>query len=198
MRKNLFDLFVLAFSLALTATAAAAPITFIYTGSGDYSAQLDGVPFSDADFTITATGDTDDRQSFANGFFIEHLTSSISIAGVGTFDFITATRTFVNNTGGGGGFSRSSGPDLYTGQDPVFFAWDMLSSIGPVGGASWGFLQWALSPVITTGGELVFSDGLIDNATFQAIVGTQVPEPASIALVALALLVLVAVRTRGA
>lgn len=197
MRKNVFGLFVLAFALALTATAAAAPITFIYTGSGDYSAELDGAPFSDADFTITATGDTDDRQAFANGFFIEHLTASISIAGVGTFDFVTQTHTFVNNTNGVGGLS-SAGGDLYTGQDPVFFAWDMLSSIGPVGGASWGFLQWALSPVITSGGQLVFSDGPIDNATFQAIVGAQVPEPASIALVALALLVLAAVRTRGA
>jgi hypothetical protein len=191
MRKGFFALI---FVFAFAATAVAAPITFIYTGSGDYTAQLDGVPFSDADFTIIATGDTDDRQAFSGGFFIEHLTATISIAGVGTFDFITPTATFVNNSNAAAGFYRSSG-DLYDGSHPVFSTWDMLSSIGPVA-APWDLLQWTVAPVITDGGELVFSNARVDG-TFQAIVATQVPEPAPLALAALGLLVLAALRTRG-
>ncbi len=139
-----------------------------------------------AAFTITSTGDTDDREHFLGepdgGFSIEHLTSAIAIEGVGTFSVISSTRTFVNNDVPIVGYSRGPhGTDLYDGPtNDAFDTWDMLSSIGPVNGA--GFLiQWGDEPVQTDGGVLEFNSASVDAATFQAIV----PEPATFTLLAI-------------
>lgn len=181
--------------LVVAALAQAAPITFIHTGLG--SGTLAGNPFAGAEFTISSTGDTDDRQSIASGFFIDHLTSTIDIAGIGLLTFTTATRTFVNNNGNIVGFSRAglSGADLYNGPvNAVFDTWDMLSSIGPVGGVI-GLLQWGLTPVNTSGGVLFF-ESAASSGFFQAIVGNQVPEPGTLALAGIAVLALSLARRR--
>lgn len=180
--------------LAMSASSAsfAAPITFIHTGSG--SGTLDGVAFGElepASFQITATGDTEDRVSEGSfsAFSIEHTSASITIEGVDSLTFTTGTETFVNNEAPAVGFSRSTGGDLHTGPlDPAFAAWDMQSSIGPVGGST-RLLQWQGAPfsdVVTDGGVLSFdSDDSVDG-TFQAIV-EPVPEPAAGGLLALGL-----------
>jgi PEP-CTERM motif len=182
--------------LFVAALAQAAPITFIHTGLG--SGTLAGNPFAGAAFTITSTGDTDDRVAFASGFFIDHLTSTIDIAGIGVLTFITGTRTFVNNSGDIVGFSRAGlgGVDLYNGpQNVVFDTWDMLTSIGPIAGAI-GLLQWGNSPVNTSGGVLFFESGP-SSGFFQAIVGNQVPEPGTLALAGIAILALSLARRRS-
>ena len=179
-----FRALVAVFLLAFAGSALAGPITFIHTGSG--SGSLDGETFGSSSFVITATGDTDDATSFGSGWFIDHLSASIAIDGLGTFDFVTATRTFVNNSGGIVGFSRAgqSGADLFNGPlNDVFNAWDMLSSIGPIAGNG-NLLQWLSSDVFTDEGVLVFDGGLSD-ATFEAIVDT--PEPTTLALLGLGL-----------
>lgn len=162
----------------LAGGAHAAPITFIHTSHG--SGTIGGVPFGDAPFTITATADTANRQSFSGAYYINHVTASIDIVGVGVYTFITATRTFVFNAGNAAGFSRSGpiGADLVTsGGDPSLGTWDMLSSIGPVPGPG-ELLQWGSSPTInTSGGTLFFNPDENPGGTFQAIV---VPGPASI------------------
>jgi hypothetical protein len=169
--------------------ALALPILFIHTGESG-SGSIGGAAFVDRAFTITATGDTDDRQSFGGGFFIDHLSASISIDGVGVFNFVTATRTFFNDTFDIPGFSRAGlgGLDLYNGPIDAFLdGWDMLSSIGPVPG-SISLLQWLSSPVITDGGQLIF-DNATTTGTFQAIVGQQIiPEPATVTLFTMALM----------
>ena len=92
--------------------ARAIPITFTHTGTG--SGTIGTTAFNDAGFVITGLADTDDRRSYSDGFFAGHDSTSIIIADVGTYQFTTATRTFVNNVGFFPGFSRqgSSGDDL--------------------------------------------------------------------------------------
>jgi len=175
--------------------ALAVPITFIHEGGGG-AGTIGNFFFEPTGFVITATGDTDDRTSFGNGFSIVHLTASIAIDGVGTFDFITGTRTFVNNSLSLVGFSRASGTDLFDGPTNAdFAAWDMLSSIGPIPGTG-ELLQWQLSPINTSGGVLVFNDERSTEASFTAIVGTPVPVPGSIVLVMLGLVGMRAARGR--
>ena len=103
------------FALAFAGMASAVPIKFVYTGTG--SGSLDGVDFSSVTFTITSLGDTDDRQTYSAGYFIDHASASIDISGIGTVMFTTATRTFVNNLAQVVGFSRAGefGADLYNG-----------------------------------------------------------------------------------
>ena len=134
-------------------------------------------------FVITATGDTDDREARPFGFSTEHESASIEIDGVGTFDFISATRTFVNNDFGTVGFSRAGGgaSDLFNGPhgQPDFETWDMLNSIGPLSGDDGVIITWDRDPVETTGGILVIDEEFDVSVTFTA---TVVPTAPSIAL----------------
>jgi hypothetical protein len=160
------------------ANASAAPITFIHTGSG--SGSIGGTPFGNSSFTITGLGDTANRQSFSNGYFIDHDSVMIDIQGVGTLNLVTGTRTFFNDDGNTPGFSRagSAGADLFNGPSTTLLdGWDMLSSIGPFGG-NLELMQWDFGNVITDGGILLFNHG-ISTGTFEAVV---VPEPGTFAL----------------
>lgn len=162
--------------------AVADTITYIHTGSG--SGTFDGVEFgatAPLAFTITAVGDTANVVSCGGPcLYNDNITASIAISGLGTFDFITATRYFANS--GVVGFSRAgtSGADLFNGPDIP--PWDMLSSIGPIAGTGL-LMQWSLAPVLTNGGVLLFNNGS-SSSTFTATVGdgAAVPEPASLLL----------------
>ena len=171
---------VTAFAVA-PAAISAQTISFSHVallGSGS----LDGVLFSDKSVSISASGSLANRQSYASGFFIDHEAASITIEGVGPVS-LTGTRSYVNTTTGVVGFADLSGRTLFE-QDPnlFFFLWDMTSSIGPVIGLG-EFQQWDDAPVVTSGGTLRFDD--MDVFTvFEAEVGTPVPEPSSLALLA--------------
>jgi hypothetical protein len=171
-------------SALLSLNASAIPIQFIYTGTG--SGTLGNTAFSNAAFTFTQNSDTGNLQSCGGSCnFIDATSASVTITGLGTFAFITGTRTFDN--GGAVGFSRagSSGLDLYDIFN-VGTAYDMKSSIGPVAGNP-TLIQWSTSPVDTSVGVLSFQDGSTAG-TFQAITGSsKVPEPASLALFAVGL-----------
>ena len=171
-----FCLALVTIALLQAGDSWSAPIVFVHQGVANGS--LDGTPFSSSLFVIVAHGDTDERHSFAEagmpgpGWWIDHSDASISIVGVGDFEILTSTRTFVNDTLERVGFSRSGGGglDLFNGpNDAVLGQWDMRSSIGPLEGAGELF-TWAASPqVVTSGGVLIFNDGTSE-ATFTAVV----------------------------
>lgn len=169
---------------ALTALSSfAGPLFITYSSVG--TGTIGATPFTNAAFTITEALDTANIQSFTGGFFIDDTSASIAIAGIGTFSFTTATRTFVNNTNDVVGFSRAgvSGADLvYSSGDPEYTTWDMTTSLGPYTGPG-SLLQWASSPVLTSGGTLVFNNAF-PTVTFQAVAA---PEPASAVLISLGL-----------
>ena len=86
-------LVVFSFCVSICAGAVqAAPITFTHAGSG--AGSINGAAFATTSFVITATGFTEDVQTTGPAHFIDHTSASISISGIGTFDFITLTRTF--------------------------------------------------------------------------------------------------------
>jgi hypothetical protein len=160
------------------ANSFGSPITFTYTGTG--SGSIGGSAFGDSAFSITGLGDTTNRQTLTGGFVIDHSSASIAIVGVGSFSFVTSTRTFFNEFSDLAGFSRGGalGSDLFYGPATVLLdGWNMLTSIGPVAGNT-SLLQWALLPVITSGGQLLFNDGTAPG-TFTAVVSGSVPDTSS-------------------
>jgi hypothetical protein len=178
---RLFKVSGLAALMALSSFAAPLFITYTSVGTGT----IGTTGFTNAAFTITESLDTANIQTFTGGFFINDNSASVAIAGIGTFDFTTATRTFVNNTNDVVGFSGAgvAGADLvYSSGDPAYTTWDMTTSIGPYTDAG-TLLQWSLFPVLTTGGTLVFNNAS-PTVTFQAVA---TPEPTSAAVISLGL-----------
>jgi len=163
----------------------AGPIEFVYTGVG--SGTLNGVPFAASNFTITEFADTSNRQSCTFGLctFIDDASATITISGLGSFDFLTPTRTIVS---GGVVFLAHAGefgPNLYdlVPDPPALDNYMLDASIGPL--FAFGLLnQWTALPLVdTTGGILIFDDtiGQDSPGSFQAIL---VPEPQPFALLA--------------
>jgi len=147
----------LAAILATCAPGSAQQITFIHESSG--SGILGGVPFSTSNFTITSEATVANRQFFGSGWLVDHDAAEIEIEGLGTFSFVTPTRTFVNNTSSLVGFSRvfGNGTDLLSGPTaPVFATWDMLTGVPATTGPA-NLIQWSVASVQTTGGVLAFN-----------------------------------------
>lgn len=165
-------------SLGTGSVAMAVPITFIHTGTG--SGSVGATNFTNADFVITAVGDTTAQSAVsATVFFIDHTSAQIDIAGVGVFTFTAGTRTFVNQGSPIVGFSRAGagGSDLFNGPvDAQFATWDLLTGIGPVVGTA-SLLQWDAGDITTSGGVLIFQNGS-SASTFEARLGA-VPEPST-------------------
>lgn len=193
-RRAVYSAVAAAAMLAMGSAAQAVEIHYTHTGFG--SGTLGGTAFgavAPVAFTITAVGDTANIASCGGACLSnDNLSASISIAGVGSFDFITATRYFSNV--GIVGFSRADfGVDLYNG--PALAAWDMTSSVGPIVGTG-ELMQWGSGDGVidTSGGVLTFSNGFSD-ATFTAAV---VPEPSTVLLMGAGLFGLLAWSRRSA
>jgi hypothetical protein len=157
--------------------AHATPITFTYTGTATGS--INDVPFTNAGFTISAVGNTDSRVVTSWGFYVPNDWATISIAGSGVYHFITSTKSNYYPWNYGVGFVRSTGLDLYDGNNSSTLAnWDMLTSVGPATGDMY-LQQWTAGydPVMTDGGRLIVNGGTCLGA-YQA----SVPEPSGIVL----------------
>lgn len=177
-------------ALLLTAMqASAAMVTSIHTGQG--SGTLDGVAFENAYFAITAIADTSTIVSCGDACLSnDNISATIYIQEVGIFTFITPTRYFVNELIG---FSRAGDAgDLFNGP---LGSWDMASALEPVIGTGQLF-QWLDSDVLTTGGVLVFNEGVTPSAFTAAV--SEVPLPAGMWLLGSGLIGLVGVARRQA
>jgi hypothetical protein len=183
---------------SLTPHAQASPIQYITTGIG--SGSINNSPFTNANFTIICTADTSKRVATQSGglpvFEIPNDIASININGVGTFQFVTQTITFVNPTNRIVGFERASPSrdDLYDGPtDTNFASWQLITAIGPISGTG-DLIQWSnqSTKVQTSGGPLVFADGA-SPVTFTATI----PEPASLSLLALGAMAVICSRPRS-
>ena len=170
--------------LVFASPAQTAPNTFIHTGSG--SGTLNDVSFgalAPLSFTITANGFTEDVEI---GLFLStpHDNASITIAGLGTFDFLVPTMTFVNSISNAVGFSHINA-DLFVGPNSAAYdTWQMNTSLGPVAGSTARLHQWDAINILTSGGTLFFNPRTNIPATFQAIVGLETPLPAALPLFA--------------
>ena len=176
--SQFFLLMSLAAGLAVSSAAPASADMMTVTQTGVGSGTIGGSAFGPSSFVITSILDTANRASFVGGFSNDALSASISISGVGDFDFLTGTRIFVNNSTLKPGLSRAGvgSLDLYNGPtNAAFAAWDLLTSIGPIMGQG-DLIQWSSLPQInTTGGILLFNTASTDT-TFTAPVAA-VPEP---------------------
>lgn len=176
--------------LAVCAVAHAKVITYEFQGSG--SGTLDGVPFTDRIFVITAVGNTDNRETpFAGAFMIPNSSANIAIQSLGSFDFVTSTGVFCNTDAPGIGFTATY--DLFTIQNPAAASWDMTTSIGPVYAQAGQLLKWDDPLIHTSGGILIFEDRAGIPCSFEAVV---VPEPSALIVLGGGLAGLLGIRRR--
>ena len=183
-------------TLALWGLAAqAVPITYISEGIG--SGTVGNVTFTDVAFRFTSKADTNDLIPLSSSIFvIPNLLTTVVLDGIGAFDFATPTLTHLNTLFNGVGLSRNDGGplgqvDFINRADPVFAGWDLVSNFGPVITAVFTtqFNPPYLPVLLSNGEQITFAEGGESRGIFQAIVATDVPEPAGISLAGLALVI---------
>ncbi len=167
-------------SAIMAAGLSASVITFEFDGTG--SGFLGETGFENAAFSLTAVADTANVSEVRTGLFSTVNDSvSITIAGLGTYSFVTPTETFTGPQFNLAGISRvSDGSDLaYSVVDASFGNWDLTTSFAPITGTG-QLLQWNRADVVTSGGILFFNTSQ-PSMTFQASLAST-PEPGSVFL----------------
>jgi hypothetical protein len=89
-------------------------------------------------FTVTTTGDTHDVFNAAPGIYVlNNDSANIAMAGLGTYDFLFDSHTFVNPGLGITGFGSTFpvGDLIWGPNNSQLSRWDMSSSIGPLSGS---------------------------------------------------------------
>ncbi len=176
--------------LAATISVAANAAMMDYKWTGTGSGSLNGISFTNTAFEINAKADSVNWK-FQFGFNqVVNTSASVTISGVGTYNFTGYTGSWWNANGSvgfGRSYSDRYNEDLYTlSSTPGIKPWDRASAIGPVSGTGY-LVQWIKDSQIgmaTSGGTLIFDNKYnINEATFTA---TMVPAPGAFALVGLA------------
>ncbi len=141
----------------------------VFRHEATLSGTLGGAPFGPTAVVLRGVGDLGNRQSFGNGYYLVHDSATVEVSGLGIFDFVSSTRTFVNNAQQLVGFARGAltGLDVLDGPfHPDLANWDMQSPVGPLTGAG-GAINWDLGDVVTSGGVLDVVSGPV-TVTFGA------------------------------
>ena len=185
MLRTLLSILVLS---AYSTTASATPVTYEFSGSG--SGTIDGVSFTDAEFSFVTNADTEDIQSDSIVFSQENLTGVLRVDGFAPATITENVRIFNNFSSEVVGIGHPGGDLLNVAdqQGVGLDTYDLSTSFGPVTTSNpvFGQFQFVGSDL----GDITFSD--MTTLTFQA---TVVPEPNSLVLLCLGVL-LVSYRLR--
>lgn len=126
------------FQTILMPAKAAGDTNIIYTFSGTGGGSLGATLFTNASFVIRVLADTNLIYTIPEpGYVIfgnDSLSSTIEITGVGTAQFTTGTKVFVNQTARALGFSRegNEGDDLMDLAKPAFASYNLAHSFAPL------------------------------------------------------------------
>jgi hypothetical protein len=179
--------------------AIAEPIRFLHRGVASGALlSLDGssprITFGPSSFTIDAIADTDNRRTLrlggvgdGYGYDIQHASVTITIDGVGSFDLLVPTRTYVIHGDGDarvgfGMIGSIAPPDLFNGPMVSGLAgWDMTTSIAGEAAEGARVFQWDAAQVRTTGGRLMLDFQSSAAWQFEAVV---VPVPGAVCVLA--------------
>jgi hypothetical protein len=164
---------MLVISVATTATAIAAPLTILFTGSGD--GVVGTTAFTDAAYTVeltTADTSTWDRIN-PDVSQIPVTTATVNIAGVGTAVIQVPTQIFINSSTRFAGWSLVAGLDLMDVINDSFQTWEGTTSLGPFTDVSVEALSQFRDISSSLGDLSLVSSSPV---TWQAITGTGSPE----------------------
>jgi hypothetical protein len=145
----------------------AAPITFTFSGTG--SGTVNGVPFTDADYTITLLGDTTAITNPSSGLFQLETIAAINIAGVGTATITDPVEIFDNHDGASLGFARGTGYTLLHVNNTAFATYALATPLGPISGLGAASLN-QFTNLASTLGPITLSSS--EAVTFQASLAT--------------------------
>ena len=159
-----------------------APIVYSYVGIG--SGQLGTQSFSGAEFAIVAQADTANIMPWMAGALQNtHSSATISIEGIGAFNILTASHTWIGQNFGGG-LGGNLALNWVTIDEAAFSSvgYGLATSLGPVVDNSPQHVVQFFG-VATSGGSLRFSSiqSITFTATAQGDAGA-VPEPTTAAL----------------
>jgi hypothetical protein len=198
--KNIILVLLAAVAMLFCGASEAKADGITYTESGTASGTIGTTNFTDALVMMTFAGDTLNVQPYAPdvpGVFVNSVTGTGTIYGIGTFTFNDSLVAFVNQFGTSGptagisDFSLSPTFDILDTASSPFSSYDLTTGIGPVTdtaifnavditGASFG----------TSDGALTFSstdaNGNPSFATSTFTATTNVPEPSSLLLLGVA------------
>jgi hypothetical protein len=174
------------FLLAFASPTKADPI--LYTFSGHGTGTIGVQSFNNAAFTINVLSDT--ASVISTGTYggrpmwsAESLSTTFTIAGIGSGTFTLGTRVFDTQGGQFLGLSQSlslGGYDMWDYTNSAFLDYDLQHAIGPISNVNHALFSANMENQPTTLGNLNFSPP--NNITFQAAI---VPEPSTCTLLAL-------------
>lgn len=207
MRNQITALAVAFLATLPVAPAKAAPITFTFEGitTGYFETRPEYTTFNSAEFRIVATADTANIQSvqFASGVTLLSLdtdTATMSIDGVGLFEFTLGTRVYIRRRNDplsseppyvlGFGREGINGDPVFQFANPEWATYDLATEFDP-----WSVtlsLQACCGALPTTFGGLSGLNFSVADVTFAA----NIPEPSTYALLLFALAANAAVTRR--
>lgn len=173
---------LLSLGLVFVGKALAAPALYLF--SGYMSGNIGNEFFIDVPFTITVNSDTTLIGPNFNGDPATPAgspsTIQIDSLPLATFDSSVNASVFYNQSNQVVGFWRYNSLDMFDIGVNLGPAYDLKTSVGPVGGGLYAIDQF--NNVLTDRGILNVTYGTVQQPTFQAIISA-VPEPSSLAVI---------------